>query len=82
MDPQEFLRAQMEAQGWGGEVVGFYHSHPDAQATPSVYDSERAWGTYLYLIVPVSKGRAGQARLWQLESPGRPFSEMMLRISG
>jgi proteasome lid subunit RPN8/RPN11 len=82
MDPQEFLRAQMEAEGWGGEVVGFYHSHPDGPATPSTVDSERAWGEYLYLIIPVAEGRAGQARLWQLEGRGRRFSEMTLRIGG
>ena len=80
MDPQEFLQAQAEAEKWGGEVVGFYHSHPDDKAIPSAYDRERAWEEYLYLIVPVAGGRAGRARLWQLEDPDGPFSEMVLYI--
>lgn len=80
MDPQEFLRVQAEAEKWGGEVVGFYHSHPDGRAIPSDYDRERAWEEYLYLILPVTDGRAGRARLWELEAPEGPFSEMVLRI--
>jgi len=80
MAPQEFLQAQAEAEKWGGEVVGFYHSHPDSTAIPSAYDRERAWEEYLYLIVPVTGGRAGKARLWQLEAPDGCFSEMPLHI--
>lgn len=82
MDPLEFLRAQTGAEEWGGDVVGFYHSHPDGQAIPSTYDRERAWEEYLYLIVPVADGQVGRARLWQLEASDEPFSEMILRIVG
>lgn len=80
MDPQDFFQAQAEAEKWGGEIVGFYHSHPDDTALPSVYDGERAWEEYLYLIVPVVGGQAGRARLWQLEGPDGPFSEIPLHI--
>ena len=77
IDPQEFLQAQMEAEGWGGEVLGFYHSHPDGAAVPSAYDRERAWPEYLYLIIPVAGGQAGKARLWQLDAPDEPFVEVI-----
>lgn len=80
MDPQEFLRVQMEAERRGGEVVGFYHSHPDDRAIPSTTDREQAWEEYLYLIVPVAGGQAGRARLWQVEAPEGPFSERVLCI--
>lgn len=78
MDPQEFLQAQAEAEKWDGEIVGFYHSHPDETAIPSAYDRERALEEYLYLIVPVADGRAGSARLWQLEVFGGSFAEIPL----
>ncbi len=81
MDPLEFLQAQTEAETWGGEVVGFYHSHPNGRAIPSIYDRERAWEEYLYLIVPVTDGRAGKVRLWQLEASDGPFSEVALYIA-
>jgi len=80
MAPQEFLQAQAEAEKEGREIVGFYHSHPDHPAIPSAYDRERAWEEYLYLIVPVTGGRAGKARLWQLEGPDGSFSEIPLHI--
>lgn len=80
MDPQEFLQAQTDAEQWGGEVIGFYHSHPDAAACPSAYDRERAWEEYLYLIIPVIGGRAGRARLWQLATADEPFWELELQI--
>ena len=78
MAPQDFLQAQAEAERWGGEIVGFYHSHPDGTAIPSAYDRERAWEEYLYLIVPVSNGRVGKARLWQVKTSDGPFVEIPL----
>jgi len=80
MDPQDFLQAQAEAETWGGEIVGFYHSHPDEAPIPSAYDRQRAWEEYLYLIISVAGGQAGEARLWQLEAPDGPFSEIPLVI--
>jgi proteasome lid subunit RPN8/RPN11 len=80
MDPQEFLQAQTEAERWGGEVIGFYHSHPDAVACPSTTDHERALEEYLYLIVPVVAGQAEKARLWRLAAVDGPFSELILQI--
>ena len=82
MDAHEFLQAQAEAEKWGGEIMGFYHSHPDDLAIPSAYDRERAWEEYLYLIVPVAGGRAESARLWQLQGPEGVFSEIPLQLIG
>jgi len=82
MDPREFLQAQKEAERWGGEVIGFYHSHPDGRAVPSAYDCERAWPEYLYLIVSISAGRAGEVRLWRLEDLEGDFQVVALQIKG
>ena len=76
MDPLEFLQAQTEAEGWGGEVVGFYHSHPDHPSAPSEYDRKMAWEGYLYLILSVRGGKFHDARAWIYDSDIEHFKEI------
>ena len=40
----------------GGELLGFYHSHPDHPARPSQYDLDHAWPFFSYVIVSVRGG--------------------------
>src|SRR5437899_9069898 len=54
--PEDFLAAERAARAAALEVLGFYHSHPDAPAAPSAFDLERAWAYYSYVIVEVAKG--------------------------
>lgn len=62
------LRELLEQEDRGGpRVVGFYHSHPDAEPEPSSTDRGLAWPWYAYLIVPVRNGRAGRGRVWFFE---------------
>ena len=73
------LRRLMEREEEGGErILGFYHSHPDAEPVPSETDRELAWPWYLYVIVPVRDGRAGRGRAWELQERGGPFVERPL----
>ncbi len=70
VDPETLRRAvDREAEG-GPRVLGFFHSHPDAEPVPSATDRELAWPWYLYLIVPVRDGRARGGRAWELEDGG------------
>lgn len=66
VDPETLRRAVDEEAAGGPRVLGFYHSHPDADPVPSATDRELAWPWYLYLIVPVREGRAGTGRAWKL----------------
>ena len=50
----------------GLEVVGFFHSHPNHPATPSTFDRERAWGSYVYVIVHVTPNGAQETTAWEL----------------
>src|SRR5881397_3922369 len=59
--PSDYLLAERHASELGGELLGFYHSHPDHPARPSQYDLDHAWPTFAYVIVSVSGG--GQARV-------------------
>ena len=76
IDPQEYRAAEREAEEKGLELVGIYHSHPDAPAVPSEYDREHAWPSSAYVIVPVQSGRAGDLRAWLLAEDRSGFDEL------
>ena len=49
----DYRLAERRAAEIGGELLGFYHSHPDHPARPSQYDLDHAWPTFAYIIVSV-----------------------------
>jgi proteasome lid subunit RPN8/RPN11 len=49
------------------ELLGWYHSHPDAPARPSEFDREHAWPWYSYIILSVQKGEPREMTSWRLE---------------
>src|SRR6195256_6163500 len=51
--PSDYRMAEQRASELGGELLGFYHSHPDHPAKPSQYDLDHAWPTFAYIIVSV-----------------------------
>jgi proteasome lid subunit RPN8/RPN11 len=63
----EHLRSATRELGSSGlEILGFYHSHPDHPAAPSLFDQEHAWPWYSYIIVRVDRGRSGDITSWVL----------------
>src|SRR5216117_829816 len=52
--PSDYRQAEQRATEIGGELLGFYHSHPDHPARPSQYDLDHAWPTFAYIIVAVA----------------------------
>jgi proteasome lid subunit RPN8/RPN11 len=76
IDPAEYRTAEREAEEKGLELVGIYHSHPDAPARPSEYDREHAWPNAAYLIVSVRAGRAGELTAWILAEDRSTFDEL------
>ena len=52
--PSDYRQAEQRARELGGELLGFYHSHPDHPARPSQYDLDHAWPTFSYVIVSVA----------------------------
>jgi proteasome lid subunit RPN8/RPN11 len=52
--PSDYQLAERRATELGGELLGFYHSHPDHPARPSQYDLDHAWPTFAYIIVAVT----------------------------
>jgi proteasome lid subunit RPN8/RPN11 len=52
--PSDYQLAERRAAELGGELLGFYHSHPDHPARPSQYDLDHAWPTFAYIILAVN----------------------------
>jgi proteasome lid subunit RPN8/RPN11 len=77
--PQDMLRAEREGRLTGLDVLGFYHSHPDAPARPSEFDREHAWPWYSYLIAGVVKGTVETLTGWQLHDDRAGYDEVEVR---
>jgi proteasome lid subunit RPN8/RPN11 len=73
IDPLDQLRVEKDARARGLEVLGYYHSHPDHPARPSIYDREHAWPWYSYVIVSVERGCARDLTSWTLAEKGGDF---------
>jgi proteasome lid subunit RPN8/RPN11 len=58
--------AEKTARGQQLELIGWYHSHPDAPARPSEYDRDHAWPWYSYIIVSVQSGQPRDMNSWRL----------------
>ena len=73
--PSDYRLAEGRAGELGGELLGFYHSHPDHPARPSQFDLDHAWPTFAYVIVAVAAGRAGDMTVWFLKEDRSSFDE-------
>jgi len=73
--PSDYRLAEQRAQELGGDLLGFYHSHPDHPARPSQYDLDHAWPTFAYIIVSVMSGRAAEMTVWFLKEDRSIFDE-------
>jgi len=73
--PSDYREAEKQASALGGELLGFYHSHPDHPARPSQYDLDHAWPTFAYIIVAVAEGVARDMTVWYLKEDRSSFDE-------
>jgi proteasome lid subunit RPN8/RPN11 len=73
--PQDYRAAERRAGELGGELLGFYHSHPDHPAQPSQYDLDHAWPFFSYVIVSVREGVSGDMTSWRLREDRSAFDQ-------
>ena len=73
--PVDYRTAEQRASELGGELLGFYHSHPDHPARPSQFDLDHAWPNFAYVIVSVASGAAGDMTVWWLREDRTTFEE-------
>jgi proteasome lid subunit RPN8/RPN11 len=77
--PSDYRLAEQRATELGGELLGFYHSHPDHPARPSQYDLDHAWPNFAYIIVAVAAGTAEAMTVWYLKEDRSSFEEGSLQ---
>ena len=73
--PSDYRLAEGRVSELGGELLGFYHSHPDHPARPSQYDLDHAWPLFAYVIVAVATAVAGDMTVWFLTDDRSSFEE-------
>jgi len=73
--PSDYRMAEQHASSLGGELLGFYHSHPDHPARPSQFDLDHAWPNFAYVIVSVMSGAARDMTVWFLTDDRTRFDE-------
>ena len=65
--PGDVQLAEKTAREKNIELIGWYHSHPDAPARPSEFDRAHAWPWYSYIIVSVQSGMPREMNSWRLQ---------------
>jgi proteasome lid subunit RPN8/RPN11 len=73
--PDDYREAEKQARDAGGDLLGFYHSHPDHPARPSQYDLDHAWPFFSYIIVSVRAGAPEDMTSWRLREDRSTFDE-------
>ena len=78
--PEEYLKAELEAEGLGLSLIGVFHSHPDCPNEPSHYDREWAQPFFSYIITRVDHGKAVSHRSWKLAEDRSKYDEEEITI--
>lgn len=80
IDVEEDMRIRKELYKTDLDVLGYYHSHPNHPARPSVFDTERSWESYLYVIVSVQDGEPAEVNAFVAEKDRGPMRDEPLEI--
>jgi len=75
---EDLIAGQRRARAREMEILGYFHSHPGAQATPSRRDLAAAWRGLSYLILELRDGRWQRARSWRIDRGGVAREERTL----
>jgi len=82
IDPLDQLRVEKDARVRGLDVLGYYHSHPDHPARPSIYDRDHAWPWYSYVIIAVEQGAPKGLTSWVLAEDRSAFRAEEIEVLG
>ena len=73
--------AEKTARAQNLDLIGWYHSHPDAPARPSEYDREHAWPWYSYIIISVQSGQPRDMNSWRLRDDRSAYDSEAIESS-
>ena len=79
--PDDFMKGERAARKKGLDILGFYHSHPNAPARPSQYDLDHALPWYSYVIISVTENAADVMTSWILAEDRSAFEEESIQLS-
>ncbi len=83
IDPRDLVRIQRQAYESGQDIIGFYHSHPEAPARWSASDlAEAHWPGCSYVITSVEQGKAKESNSFLLsgEEADKRFEDEEISI--
>ncbi len=80
INPLDLIRADEEARRSNLDLIGIYHSHPNAPVQPSLVDLENAWPSYTYLVVSLQNGEPRDVAAWLLSEDRSRFHSDDLRV--
>jgi proteasome lid subunit RPN8/RPN11 len=79
--PNDVRLAEKTAREKHLELLGWYHSHPDAPARPSEFDREHAWPWYSYIIVSIRKGEPREMASWRLRDDRSAYDSEVIEVA-
>ena len=80
IDDREDMRIRKELYKTDLDVVGYYHSHPNHPAQPSIFDTERSWESYVYVIVSVRDGTPADVNAFVAQNDRGPMVHEPLEV--
>ena len=80
--PEDVRDADAAARKAGLDLIGWYHSHPDAPARPSEFDREHAWPWYSYIITSVETTGPQALNSWRLADDRSHYDPEPIEITG
>jgi proteasome lid subunit RPN8/RPN11 len=80
IDDKEDMRIRKSLYKTDLDVLGYYHSHPNHPAEPSVFDSERSWESYVYVIVSVRDGEPEDTNAFVAQKDRGPMVREALEV--
>ena len=81
IDPRDLHQLLRQLRACRAQILGFYHSHPDAAPLPSGRDVEKAWPSYSYLIVSVHNGDPLSLRSWRWSNQDHGFEQEPIQVT-
>jgi proteasome lid subunit RPN8/RPN11 len=80
--PEDVLLAERTARDKKVDLIGWYHSHPNAPARPSEFDREHAWPWYSYIIVSIRDGKPAEITSWRLQDDRAAYEPEPIASAG
>ncbi|NKB24383.1 MAG: hypothetical protein GKR87_08420 [Kiritimatiellae bacterium] len=78
--PENVMKTEKYAREKSLDIIGFYHSHPNAPARPSDYDTEHAWPWYSYVITSIMNREINETTSWILQDDRSKFNEKEISV--